>query len=84
MASRPDFNPDDPATWPLLMISDEVAQVLRVEAKSIWTALRLGTFLPLPVDEKPHRWRREDIEKAARGEFLEARRKLRAQRKSAA
>lgn len=81
MTTRPDFNPDDEATWASSMTTDEVASVMRITRKAIWSALSRGSFLPLPIALHPDLWRREDIQAWRRGEYREAIQTLRAKTK---
>lgn len=83
MARRP-FDADDQATWPITLLVDEVAAIMRRSAKGIHHALAAGVFVPLPFEEKPYRWRREDIEAWRAGEYRDAAAALRAKRRRAA
>jgi hypothetical protein len=63
--------------YPDVMLAAEVAEAMRVSVKHIYARLEAGTFLPLPFDRRPYRWRGEDIEAWRRGDFQDAIERLR-------
>lgn len=78
MTPRPIFDIDNPETWPGTLLQVEVAAVMRIASKSIGNAIARGDFLPLPFEERPNRWRKEDVIAWRNGEFREALKRLRA------
>lgn len=69
------------AELPDVLVIAEVAAVMRVSTKAIYNALYAGTFLPLPCSERPHRWRKADVEAWLRGEYVEPVKALKRQRR---
>lgn len=60
-----------------LLTVEDVAAIRRTTVGAIYSKLHRGTFLPLPISERPYRWNRDDIERWKRGEFREAEARLR-------
>lgn len=51
-----------PASWPVLMTVDEVAQVYRLKPRTIQDyAARGNAAIPAPSERRPYRWQRTVI-----------------------
>jgi hypothetical protein len=76
-AALRDDMPPELASLPLVLRLPEVATFMRRSPKSILNSLSAGIFVPLPMAERPYRWRRDDLAAWYRGEFKRAEADLR-------
>lgn len=59
-----DFNPREPATWPLALSLEQVAAIYQRSPNAIRHGLRATArtrFLPAPYKSLPYRWRKADV-----------------------
>lgn len=61
------FNANESHTWPTLLTLEQVAAIWQRPVGGIRTSVRRGTFRPMPIEGKPHRWRRVDVLRVIEG-----------------
>lgn len=66
-----DFDPSDPATWPIVLSLDQTAAIYGVSRESLRHSLkpssRRVSGVPLPFLRGPARWRRSDVQRHVEG-----------------
>lgn len=71
----PTFSAADPATWPLVMTIEQIAELYDRSVKSVRNYSNVGRFVPAPFINRPYRWRKADVLRhveGARGSSLRA------------
>lgn len=62
---RPNFDPQAPKTWPLVLSLDEVALIYGRSRESIRHSLKPSSkrvaFTPAPFHRQPMQWRKADV-----------------------
>lgn len=62
------FDPDDQATWPVLLDADHLARIFRLSVPYVHRLVTMGRFRPAPMSpDHPRRWRREAVEREVLG-----------------
>jgi hypothetical protein len=59
--TAPEFNPTDPATWPLALTAEQVAAIYQRKVGGLRKSCQKGRFVPVPFSVKPYRWRKADV-----------------------
>jgi len=55
------FDPCDRATWPDVLLADEVSAIYRRRPGGVKKACQERTFVPAPAWRHPWRWHRADV-----------------------
>lgn len=56
----------DPATWPPVLLADEVAAIFQRKVGGLKKSVQRHRFSPRPFEVKPYRWRRSDVIRVVR------------------
>ncbi|HYE87396.1 MAG TPA: hypothetical protein VEA16_13635 [Vicinamibacterales bacterium] len=71
----PEFNACDPATWPVLLTTEQIAAVMQLAVPTVRKRAAKGLMVPAPIpNQTPRRWRKVDVlrhvDGGARGQSL--------------